>query len=135
MRKKTEHSRYFWNKKYKEIKQYARDQGVAFPYKSKREFISDWESLRRDGIKDVDREMKYSLKYQTSFKTALAEKRALNTADIKAPKFSELKKMSTKDFAEKYSKALEDNYKELKASGKTGKEAAEFISTYWFGSE
>ena len=132
---KNNHSKAFWTKKYKEIKQFARDNGVPFPFKNKNEFISDWEALRADGVKDVTKEIKYSMKYQTSYKTALAEKQALEKLDIRAPKFAELKKMSTKDFAKKYETELANEYRSLKAEGATGKEAAEYISSYWFGSK
>ena len=74
--------------------------------------------------------MKYSMKYQTSYRTALAEKRALTALDIKGPKFAELKKMSTTDFAKKYEVELEAEYKKLKAEGASGKEAADYISNY-----
>lgn len=68
------------------------------------------------------------MKYQTSYRTALAERRALGSLDIKAPKFRELKQMSTTDFAKKYEAELEGEYRRLRAEGLHGKAAGEFIS-------
>ena len=38
--RKNNHSQEFYNKKFNEIKQYAQDKGVTFPFKSVREFES-----------------------------------------------------------------------------------------------
>ncbi len=74
------HSVKFWNNKFRELKRYAREKGIDFPFGSKREFISDWTALSQelsDGKGEVMREMKYGLQYATKYKVARAERQAL----------------------------------------------------------
>lgn len=134
-RKTYTHSDSFWLKRYNDVKAFTQKKGITFPFKSVREFISDYRAIKADGVKNVMKEIKYSLQYQTSYKTALAEKRALKEANVQAPSFKELKTISTQEFAEKYKDELITNYHSLKAQGMSSVNAREFISNYWFGSK
>lgn len=132
---KNKHSNEFYVKKYMEIKEYADKKGISFPYKSVREFQSDWNAIRADGVKNVDRAIKYGLQYSTDYKTALAEYKALKQSGIDTVKLKTLKEMKTREFAEEYSDQLSQMYHTKRAEGMTGDQAGAFISTYWFGSE
>ena len=67
------HTAEFWQRKWNELKSYAKSRGVNVKnaIRSKREFISDWMALSMDpGVKDIMREIKYGLEYDTPYKTA-----------------------------------------------------------------
>lgn len=135
------HSAAFWDRKYKELRRYARDKAIEFPFTSQREFISDWMAISQEteGNKsgEVLKEMKYGLQYATRYKVALAERRALIDAgvpDEDLPSFRELKTMSTREFAEKNKDTLMKRYNELKKTMRP-EQAAEELSAEWFGSE
>ena len=51
-----------------------------------------------------------------------------------APTFQELKGMTTHEFAEMYKEELREMYYDYKASGLTGKQAAQLISNEIYGS-
>lgn len=131
---KNNHTEEFYMKKYKELKQFADDKNITFPYKNIREFKSTWNALREDGIKNVDKAMKYGLQYETGYKTALAEYRVAKELGIDV-KLKELKQMTTTDFAERNQSKIMQMYHDKRAEGLTGDQAGAFISTYWFGSE
>lgn len=132
--RKNNHSQEFYNKKFNEIKQYAQDKGVDFPFKSVREFESTWNALKEDGVKQIDRSIKYNLQYNTDYKTALAEYRVSKELGLDYT-FRGLKKLTTTEFAEQNQDAIMDLYNAKKNEGMTAAQAGAFISTYWFGSE
>lgn len=132
--RKNSHSQEFWNKKYNEIREFAEEKGVEFPFKSKREFISTWNALKEDGVKQIDRSIKYSLQYSTDYKTALAEYRVSKELGLDYT-FRGLKKLTTTEFAEQNQDRIMDLYNTKKEEGMSASEAGAFISTYWFGSE
>lgn len=133
------HSALFWDRKYKELRRYASEKGIEFPFASQREFISDWTAISQEseGSGEVMKEMKYGLQYATRYKTARAERKALMDAGIPEedmPSFRDLKTMSTREFAEKHKDTLMAYYNELKKT-KSAAQAADIISAEWFGSE
>lgn len=132
--RKNSHSQEFYDKKFREIKQYAEDKGIEFPFKSKREFISTWNALKEDGVKQIDRSIKYSLQYSTDYKTALAEYRVSKELGLDYT-FRGLKKLTTTEFAEQNQDRIMDLYNTKKEEGMSAAQAGAFISTYWFGSE
>jgi hypothetical protein len=124
------HSKQFWSTRYNKYKDEMNRQGLT-PVK-KGAFISTYEALAptsKNPMKDII----YSAKYGTAYKNALAEKKALEGVGIKV-KLEELKKMTTYDFADKYSKDLGRAYRAARAAGKSAKEAKLLISQQWFGS-
>lgn len=131
---KYKHSAKFYDNKYAKYQAEMAKQGLT-PV-SKGAFISTYESLANDTKKPSKNPMKdiiYSAKYQTSYKSAVAEKKALEKIGIKV-KLEDLKTITTQDFANQYASELARAYRDLRASGKTGKEAALLISQQWFGS-
>ena len=132
--RKNSHSQEFWNKKYNEIREYANSKGITFPFKSVREFESTWNALKEDGIKQIDRSIKYSLQYSTDYKTALAEYKVSKELGLDYT-FRGLKKLTTTEFAEQNQDRIMELYNTKKEEGMSAAQAGAFISTYWFGSE
>lgn len=132
--KKNVHSNAFYKKKYVELKQFAKSKGIKAPWRSIREFKSEWAAHQADGVHDITSKMKYDMQYDTGYKTALAELKAAKSAGIKDVKLKDLQKMTTTDFAEAHRNELDAMYRSAKAKGMTGKEAGAYISNYWFGS-
>lgn len=132
--RKNSHSQEFWNKKYNEIREYANDKGITFPFKSVREFESTWNALKEDGVKQIDRTIKYSLQYNTDYKTALAEYKVSKELGLDYT-FRGLKKLTTTEFAEQNQDRIMELYNTKKEEGMSAAQAGAFISTYWFGSE
>ena len=123
------HSTDFYVQKYKEIKGYILDKGLDDPYSNLTDFINDYESMRREGSKNVMKDLKYFSQHETSYKTAramLAKAREFGS-DLK---LEDLKDMSTREFAELY-------YDQIKAEMKgfkTSSAAAMYIGRTWYGS-
>lgn len=67
------HSIQFFDYQYQRMQRYAKEKGVAFPYRSRREFISDYRAIKMSGSKRPLDEMRYFLKYKTSYRVARAE--------------------------------------------------------------
>lgn len=134
------HSAVFWDRKYKELRRYASEKGIEFPFTSQREFISDWMAISQESDNksgEVLKEMKYGLQYATRYKVALAEKRALIDAGVPEddlPSLRNLKTMSTREFAERNKDTLMARYNELKKT-MSASDAADALSAEWFGSE
>lgn len=128
------HSNEFYIKKYNQIHDYATIKGLNFPFKNLREFKSTWEAIKADGVKNVDRAIKYGIQYNTDYKTALAEYRAIKEINPDV-KLKSLKEMTTTEFANEHKDLLIQMYHTKRAEGMTGDAAGKFISTYWFGSE
>ena len=76
----------------------------------------------------------YGSKYGTNYKTAVAEHKALKSVGIEV-KLEDLKLITTQDFADAYSAQLSKGYRDLRAKGIAGKDAALIISQMWFGSK
>lgn len=74
------HSISFFDYQYQKMQRYARDRGMDFPWRSKREFISDYRSTKMSGVDRPLDEMRYFLKYKTSYRVALAEYRMAKKA-------------------------------------------------------
>jgi hypothetical protein len=79
LRFSDQHSYHFWKKKYAEITRWMKKNGIENPYKSRREFISDYNAIAEENrisgetrSRPMD-EIKYSLRYKTDYKTALGE--------------------------------------------------------------
>lgn len=133
------HTKEFYIKKYEEIKEYLAEKGVPNPYNNLTSFISDYESIKEDGSKNVMREIKYYAQYETSYKTArgmLAKVREFGGTE----RLGDLKSMSTRDFAEKYLGELKKAQAEAAASYSKdnsslgGFTPKEWIGVWWFGS-
>lgn len=128
---KYNHTKKFYDTRYNIYKaEVKRIGGYAL---KKNEFISGYNALAGES-KNVMRDLVYGSKYGTSYKTALAERRALQSVGIKA-KLEDLKTITTQDFADMYSTQLADGYRELRKKGISGKDAALLISQQWFGSK
>lgn len=126
------HSDKFYKEKYREVQEYALDNGGTL-YKNIDKFISDYQELRNAGEKNVMRALKYYTKYPTGYKTALAEYRKQKEFGGDSS-LKDLKNMSTVEFAEKYKDEIRTYYRELKASGMTGAAAISIIGEEIFGS-
>lgn len=131
----NKHTEEFYMKKFMETRAYAENKGISFPFRNVREFKSTWDAIRADGVKNVDKAIKYGLQYSTDYKTALAEYKALKQNGIDNVKLKSLKEMTTTEFAEQNKDTLMNMYHTKRAEGMTGDQAGAFISTYWFGSE
>lgn len=69
------HTVAFFDAQYEKMRRYADSIGVEFPWRSRREFISDYRATKASGSERPLDEMRYFLKYSTGYKTALAEYR------------------------------------------------------------
>ena len=67
------HSIQFFDYQYQKMQRYAESKGLEFPYRSRREFISDYRAIKMSGSKRPLDEMRYYLKYKTAYKVARAE--------------------------------------------------------------
>lgn len=128
---KSQHSKKFFDTRYKEYKK--RVKAIGGFQLSRNSFESAYEALQGT-TKNVMKELVYSSKYGTNYKTAVAEHRALKSVGIKAG-LKDLKLMTTQDFADIYAAELNKGYRDLRAQGITGKDAALIISQQWFGSK
>lgn len=128
---KSQHSKKFYDTRYAEYRK--RVMAVGGFVLNRNSFESAYEALQ-GSTKNVMRELVYSSQYGTTYKTALAEFRALKSVGIKAS-FKNLKTITTQDFAATYSAELNKGYRDLRAKGITGKDAATIISQQWFGSK
>ena len=132
MMKTREHTMEYFEKKYQEIRQYAIDKGLEQPYHDINSFISDYEYMRLNGVKNITKEMKYYAQYEVSYDTAramLAKAREFGGTE----KLKELKGMKTREFAAKYIDKLKAEQKEAKdiyGDAYTG-----YIGVMWFGSD
>ena len=137
----VKHSTEFFEAKYLEIIDYTREKGIENPYHSLNQFISDYETLRKNGSKNVMKDMKYFTQHEVSYNTAKAMLQKVK--EFGGPeKFKELKDMKTQEFAAKYLDELKASQKEAytmygnSINPKTGKyERIEYIGVMWFGSE
>lgn len=129
--KNYNHSKQFYDTRYKTYKREVKKIG-GFALK-KNEFISGYNALSGES-KNVMKDLIYGSKYGTSYKTAVAEHKALKSVGIKV-KLEDLKIITTQDFADTYSAQLSKGYRDLRARGITGKDAALIISQQWFGSK
>lgn len=128
---KYKHSTKFYDTRYAKYKSEMNRLGII-PVK-KGAFISTYEALSKSS-KNPMKDIIYSAQYGTSYKTALAEKRALADIGIKT-KLEDLKKMTTYDFADQYAIQLSKAYRDLRSKGTSGKDASLLISQQWFGSK
>jgi hypothetical protein len=131
----TQHSEKYFEQKYAELQQYAEAKNIEFPYWNIEEFKSDYMDVLGQGSKNVMKDIKYNMQYETSYKTALAEKRALKEELDIDVKLQDLQIMSTREFADNHLDELEAAYDKLRASGKSPLGAKLAISRYWFGSD
>lgn len=128
---KYNHTKEFYDTRYKIYKkEVKRIGGYAL---KKNEFISGYNALAGES-KNVMRDLIYGSKYGTSYKTAVAEHKALKSVGIKT-KLEDLKLITTQDFADTYATQLAAGYRDLRSKGITGKDAALLISQQWFGSK
>ena len=127
---KYKHSKQFWTTRYNKYKVEMKRQGLV-PVK-KGAFISTYEALAKTS-KNPMKDIIYSAKYGTAYKNALAEKKALSNIGIKV-KLESLKKMTSYEFADRYSSDLGRAYRAARATGATATEAKLLISQQWFGS-
>ena len=128
---KSQHSKSFYDTRYAEYKKRVKASGGFIL--NRNSFESAYEALQGT-TKNVMKDLVYSAKYGTNYKTALAEFRALKSVGIKSS-FKDLKLMTTQDFADIYVAELNKGYRDLRAQGITGKDAATIISQQWFGSK
>lgn len=125
------HSTKFYDDKYTIYKREVSKIGGTIL--NKNTFISAYESLKTE-TKTVMKDLIYSSKYGTSYKTALAEYQALKRVGL-TESFKDLKLMTTQDFAAAYSSQLSKAYKDAIKAGKDSSAAALLISQQWFGSK
>lgn len=129
---KYKHTKQFYDSRYKTYKkEVAKIGGYAL---KKNEFISGYNALSGES-KNVMKDLVYGSKYGTKYKAAIAEYKALKSVGIKDVKLEELKLITTQDFADSYATQLSAAYRDLRAKGITGKDAATLISQQWFGSK
>jgi flavorubredoxin len=128
---KYKHSTKFYKTRYNKYKAEMKQLGIV-PIKEGA-FISAYDSIAEKS-KNPMKDIIYSSKYGTAYNYALAEKKALANVGIKV-KLEEIKKMTTHEFADKYSTELYNARRQLLAAGKTKKEVALLISQQWFGSK
>lgn len=128
------HTKDYFERKYAELREFADTKGVEFPYSNLNEFISDYQDVSLSS-KNVMKDMKYNLQYETSYKTALTELRVLRGTGDTETKLKELKQMSTRDFAEEHRDQIMADYNVFKKYAGSSSAAKAMISTYWFGSE
>lgn len=129
--KNYKHSKKFYDTRYKTYKKEVKKIG-GFALK-KNEFISGYNALSGES-KNIMKDLVYGSKYGTSYKTAVAEHKALKAVGIET-KLEDLKLITTQDFADTYSAELAKGYRDLRSKGITGKDAALIISQQWFGSK
>lgn len=126
------HSRDFYIRKYDEIKDYMAEKGIEDPYSgSLNKFISDYETVKDEGSKNVMKDLRYFAQYETSYQTARAMLHKVREFGG-GEKLKDLKSMSTRDFAEKYLSELKAAQKE--AESMFGKDYSAMIGIWWFGS-
>ena len=131
MKRTKEHTLEYYEKKYAEIKEYSIETGVANPYGNLTQFISDYQSVKNDGSKNVMKDIKYYMQHETSYKTAramLAKVREFGGSE----KLKDLKDMNTRVFAEKYLDQIKLDQE--KAKSMYGDDYSEYIGIWWFGS-
>lgn len=128
---KYKHSQKFYDTRYNKYKATMKKLGIV-PIK-KGAFISAYDSIAEKS-KNPMKDIIYSSQYGTAYNYALAEKKALANIGIKV-KLEDIKKMTTQEFAEEYSKELYIARRDLYAAGKSKSEAALLISQQWFGSK
>lgn len=131
---KYKHNKKFYTSRYKEFINKIEKQGYKNPFHNKDEFISEWLYLKEEGVKNVMGRLVYDTKYQTNYKTALAEYRISKDLGLKLS-LKEVKEMTTTQFAELHKDNINKMYDYLINSGMTGEQAGNYIGQYWFGSE
>lgn len=97
------HSVSFFGSQYEKMRRYAESKGLDFPWKSRREFISDYRATKASGAKRPLDEMRYFLKHKTAYKVARSEYR-------KAREFWQERKKKYDDYmarAEEIDEAME----------------------------
>lgn len=128
---KYKHSQKFYDTRYNKYKAEMKKIGIV-PIK-KGAFISAYDSIAEKS-KNPMKDIIYSSQYGTAYNYALAEKKALANIGTKV-KLEDLKKMTTQEFADIYSKELFEARRQLYAAGKSKSEVALLISQQWFGSK
>lgn len=132
----SKHSDEFYKNKYQQLKDYARSRGIRDPYRSWRDFKSDYLEVASTGDKKVMKTMKYNLEYNTDYKTALKAYQTLKKENKDEDiKLRDIKKMTTREFAHDYKDLIMKTYRDKLSEGVKASEAGAFISNYWFGSE
>lgn len=126
----SKHTTKFYDKAYNKYKAKVKASGGIALNKST--FRSAYDALKLEG-KQPMKELVYSSKYSTRYKTALAEYNIAKSMGTPI-KLDDLKRMTTQDFADLYAGELRKTYDDLKAKGITGKAAAAIVSNLWFGS-
>lgn len=124
----------FFKRKFAELNDFATSKGIMFPYANLDEFISDYKDVSLSS-KNVMKDMKYNLQYETSYKTALSELRVIRELGDTETKLVELKRMGTREFAELHKDDIMFDYEVFKKYSGSAKGALAMISRYWFGSE
>ncbi len=126
------HSQEFYERKFAEVKEYIEIKGLENPYgNSLTKFISDYEAIKDEGAKNVMKDLKYYLQYETSYNTARSMLQKVR--EFGGPeKLKELKGMNTRDFAERYLNELRIEQEQAKSI--YGEGYSEMIGIWWFGS-
>lgn len=137
MKKTKTHSNAYYKQKFKELKEYAQENNLDFYWRNAAEFQDDYDKVKNAGSKNVMKDMKYGLKYETDYKTALGEYNALREQGLLdgSVKFKDLKTMSTRDFYERYKDVIEEYRSTLKDLGFNSYSANKLVALMYFGSE
>ena len=130
------HTEKWWKAKYIQTIRAAEREGLKNPFRNEDQFKATWEYYHDQGVKDIYSKLKYDMKYQTGYKTALAFYQHLKeiTDDDPGINFEQVKKYSTQELAEMFKDALLESYEEERQRGKSAKDAKEFVSELWYGS-
>ena len=140
MKKTYSHSEEFYDKKYKQLKEWAKEVGaedvLEVHVKNKNKFIQFYETIKNKGYQNVDKALKYKLFYNTDYNTALAQYNIVKevTGDEEV-RLKDFKQMKHKEFVELYEDEINEYYASLTAKGLTSKEAQWYISRNFFGSK
>lgn len=132
---KIKHTKKFYRDKFIEIKNYCKRKGVIFPFSSVDDLEATWDTLKEEGIKNIDKTIKYNVRYGTNYKSALKEYQRIKELGIEDNlKFKDIKTMTTTEFAEIYESQIMTMYRQKKTEGMSPKDAGEYLSWFWFGS-
>lgn len=136
MKRKYNSSEAFYNKKWNELKQWAKKEHINLKDNgvTKYSFKTQYDSYRMES-KHPLREMQYSLKYNTTRETAKAEMAFLKASGLdKGVRLKDLKKMETSEFYDKYKNEIEAYRDDMKTLGLSSYQANRLLAIHFFGS-
>ncbi|MBP5446229.1 MAG: hypothetical protein J6Y28_08675 [Acholeplasmatales bacterium] len=127
------HKDKWYHDKMVELNNYAKRNGRKPLFNNEDQLKMFWDSLDGKNIKNKTEELKTIIKYDKSKKTIQAMRKIAKENDTDLT-YTEIKNMSTRDFAEKNKDAITASYNNYITQGMTSKEASKQISQDWYGS-